>query len=307
MNARNGFLYLVVVWFSWGLSYPFTAIALRVLDVWTSRCLVSGLAGIVMIGGVALTGGRVRVPREERWDLLIAAACNVAIFQVGMTYGVSLLSPGRTVVIVYTMPVWAALFAAFVLHERLTVGRCAALACGLAGLVILMDQDLSNLANAPLGAALTLMAAVSFAFGTIWMKRRRWTLGPAALAGWQLLAGTVPMLAIWLTIRPTVHWEAMLPETWVAVAFLALVSNGLAYIAWFRVVAIFPAVVSGIGTLAVPIVGVLSSAAMVGDEIGWRELVALSAVCFALALVLFSSIPSRPDWRSWFRRGVSTR
>ena len=53
--------------------------------------------------------------------------------------------------------------------ERLTPPRILALALGLAALIVLMSQDLSRLGNAPLGAALTLMAAISFGFGTVWL------------------------------------------------------------------------------------------------------------------------------------------
>lgn len=293
MNPRYGYLLLVVVWFSWGLSYPLTAILLRHLDVWTTRCAVNGAAGFVLLAGTLLCGGSIRVPREERFDLFVAALFNISIFQIGMTYGVSLLSPGRTAVIVYTMPVWAALFAMKLLHERLTLERGLALALGLAAIVVLLDQDLSNLANAPLGAALTLMAAVSFGFGTVWMKRRRWITSPQAGGGWQLLIGMVPLLVIWLFLRPEPHWEEMDAQGWIAGAYLVLASNVLAYIAWFRVIAIFPATVSGLGTLAVPIVGVLSSAALVGEGIGWREVSALLLVLTALALVIFVPLRRR--------------
>jgi drug/metabolite transporter (DMT)-like permease len=193
------------------------------------------------------------------------------------------------------MPIWASLFAVRMLGEKLTPPRIAALLLGVAGLAVLMSQDLSKLANAPLGAALTLMAAVSFGFGTVWMKRRRWQVDPTVVGGWQLLLGAVPIWLIWALLRPEVRWGAVSAESWLAMASLALVSNALAYFAWFRVVAIFPAMVSGIGTLGVPVVGVLSSAAIVGEAIGWRELTALVLVCSALSLILFVRSPaSRP-------------
>ena len=291
MGAPYGYLLLVVVWFSWGLSYPATAIALRSFDVWTSRCIVTGLAGLVMLGAAAARGGSLRVPRSEWRDLFIAAIFNMSIFQISMTYGVALLSPGRTVVIIYTMPLWASLFAALILGERLTLPRLAALGLGLVALVILMDQDLSHLADAPLGAGLTLLAAMSFAFGTVWMKRRRWSIPPIVSGGWQLLIGVIPLSLIWIVLRPDVAWHAVSFESLVAVSWLTLVSNSLAYIAWFRVLAVFPATVSSIGTLAVPVIGVLSSVALVGDAIGPREMAALALVSLSLALVL-----SAPWW-----------
>lgn len=297
-SARSGYLLLVVVWCSWGLSYPLTAIALRYLDVWTLRCAVTGIAAVILLGNAAARGEPIGIPRGERLDLVIAALFNISVFQIGMTYGVSLLSPGRTAVIVYTMPVWAALFAMLILRERLSAERLIALLLGVAAITILLDQDLSNLTNAPIGAALTLMASVSFGFGTVWMKRRRWITPPAVSGGWQLAIGLIPLAAIWGVIAPPQHWDSVGWDGWLSIIYLVLASNVLAYIAWFRVIAIFPAMISGIGTLAVPVIGVLTSTALVGEAMGWRELSALLCVCMALALVLFG-----PTWR--IRSGMS--
>ena len=56
--------------------------------------------------------------------------------------------------------------------------------------------------------------------------------------------------------------------------------------AWFSVVRLFPAAIAAIGTLAIPIVGVFSSALVLGEPVGLRELASLGLVCAALAVVL---------------------
>ena len=48
----------------------------------------------------------------------------------------------------------------------------------------------------------------------------------------------------------------------------------------------FPAAIAAMGTLAVPIVGVYSSALILGEPVGWQELTALVLTCSALASVL---------------------
>jgi len=294
MNNRLGVVLLVTCWFAWGLSYPATKFALQSLDVWSSRALVMLAGGVVMLVLAALQGLSLKVPRAEWRDLFIAAMCNMAIFQMGMTYGVELLSAGRTAVIVYTMPLWAALFAVPLLGERLTVARLAALALGLAGLAVLMSQDFSHLRNAPLGALCTLVASIAFGLGTVWMKRRRWSADPTVLGGWQLMIGVAPVLAIWALVAPPVDPAQVSIDSWLAVLYLVLIANALAYFSWFRVVAIFPAIVSGIGAMAVPVVGVFASAALLDERIGWRELVALALICAALAVNLTASARGRP-------------
>ncbi|BBK32356.1 drug/metabolite transporter (DMT)-like permease [Stella humosa] len=281
-----GYALLAVVWMSWGLSYPVMRIALDYIDPWASRCLVMLLAGTFLLAVARATGHSLRVPRDHWRDLVVVAIINMSIFQIGMTYGVLLLSPGRTALLIYTMPIWTAILATLFLKERPTPRHLAALCLGIAGIAVLMSQDLSKLANAPAGAALTLMAAFAFAAGTILLKRRIWRVDVGVLAGWQLLVGVLPLLAIWSVADVHTDWAAIPLDGWLAVAFLAYISNAAAYLAWFRVVASLPATVSGIGILAVPVVGLGSSAIVVGEAVGPHEIAALLCIGSALGITL---------------------
>lgn len=286
MTERLGYILLAIVWLCWGLSYPATAILLQSVDIWTSRVLVMPVSGIALLLVAAAQGGKLTIPRPYWRDLLILSVVNMSIFQICMTSGVALMSPGRTAVIIYTMPIWATFFAVWLLNEKVGWPHIAGLGLGVAGLALLMSQDLSNLTNAPLGAALTLVASIAFAFGTVWMKRRIWHIDLTALGGWQLLIGWIPIGLIWLFVAPEAPFARATVEGWLAIGYLAFCANALAYFAWFRVVTIFPATVSGIGTLVIPCIGVLSSALIVGEVLGWRDFAALGLICSALALVV---------------------
>lgn len=289
MSRGTGLLLIAVTWLSWGFSYPLNAIALRELDVWTLRVLVMLMGGTVLLGCARWRGASLAVPRDHWRDLVITGLLNMAIFQICMTYGIDLLSAGRTAVIIYTMPMWAALFAAWLLGERLNRWRFGALVSGLVGLAVLLGQDLSALGNAPLGAALNLVAAASFGLGTVWMKRRAWRIDAAVIGGWQLIIGVVPVALIWALFSPPTDWAGIPAQSWLAVAFIGLIANALGYFAWFRVLAIYSATASGIASMAVPVVGVFASALLIGEALGWRELVALGLICLALALNVASA------------------
>jgi drug/metabolite transporter (DMT)-like permease len=283
---------LVVVWLSWGLSYPIMAVALQGFDVWTCRAIIMVLGGTALLLLAVARGKSLRVPRALWRDLVIAALCNMTIFQIGMTYGVWLMSAGRTAVLIYTMPIWATLFGRLVLGEKLSAAKLGGLGLGIAGIAVLLSQNLSSLRNAPVGAALILIAAMSFGFGTVWTKRRRWTIDVIVMAGWQVVLGAIPLVAVWAVLagaglldRP-VDFAAIPGTSWLALLYLSLIANSLAYIAWFRVVRAFSATVSGLGTLAVPCVGLVGSALILGERLTPFDVAALGCVCAALVLVL---------------------
>jgi drug/metabolite transporter (DMT)-like permease len=293
VSAQLGYSLLVTTWLCWGFSYPVTAFVLTSLDVWSSRLLVMGGAAAALLSLGRLQGASLSVPRSHWPDLIIAALCNMAIFQICMTYGIQLLSAGRTSVIVYTMPLWAGIFAVFLLGERMTWPRVVAMILGLVGLGVLVGQDLSHLRNAPLGAGLTLLSAIAFGLGTVWMKRRRWQNDLTVLAGWQLVIALVPVSLVWVISDATLSLPLITAESWLAIAYLVFFANALAYFSWFRVVSAFPATVSGIGAMAVPVVGVLSSAWLLDEKIGWREWTALGLIIGALGVNLASTLQRR--------------
>jgi len=288
-----GFLLLVTVWFCWGFSYPSTKLMLESIDVWTGRAVIMGVAGILLLALAAILGRSVRIPRGQWRDLVIAALCNMTIFQIGMTLGVHYFSAGRTVVIVYTMPLWAMLFAWPLLSEKPSLLRLSALGLGLCGLAVLMGQDFVGMRDAGFGALCTLIGAIAFGLGTVWMKRTSWQGDPTVIAGWQLILGTIPVLPFWWAWGAETVWSAVSSASWAGLLFNILIANVVAYFAWFRVIAIFPASVSGLGTLAVPIVGVLASAVVLGETVGWREVTALALIIGALGLNLRSTASAR--------------
>ena len=56
--------------------------------------------------------------------------------------------------------------------------------------------------------------------------------------------------------------------------------------AWFRVLSIFTASISGLGTLAVPIVGLLASYLILNEILRWHEIVAATLIVSALFFTL---------------------
>jgi drug/metabolite transporter (DMT)-like permease len=287
------FVFLCTVWLTWGLSYPLTAIALAGFDVFTLRTSVQLVGAAALLLQVVAARRRLIVPREAWGDLVVAGLLNMAVFPICMNFGVYLMSPGRASVLVYTMPIWATLFAWPLLGERLTRNRGIALVLGTAAVIVLMSQNLSQLRNAPLGAVLTIGAAMAFGLGTVWLKRRSWPADPSVVAFWQVMIGLVPMAAIWAVVSaPPDLSHAGLPQI-LSLLFLGIAANGLAYYAWFRLVPMLPASISGISSLAVPCVGVASSTWLANEQLSGRDLTAMALIGAALASVLFEQLWSR--------------
>lgn len=281
-----GFLLLGGLTFFWGANWPMMKIALQEIPPWPFRSLCLIVGGLALLGINVIGRKPVRVPAREVRPLIFCALFNVVGWHLFSAYALTLIEASRATIIAFTMPIWAALLGRLVLGEALTGSKLLGLALGTAGLVVLIGPDLAGLGATPLGAAFMLGGALSWATGTVVMKRFAWTIGPGTLAGWQLLVGSAPITLGALWLQPFPDPATLSPAVLAALAYVLALPMVFCQWAWFKVVRLFPASIAAVGTLAIPVIGVFSSGLVLGEPIGWREFVALGLVCAALAAVL---------------------
>lgn len=282
--ATTAKLLVVVMGFAWGFNWIATRIILSALPPWTMRTLGIGLGDLMLFAAAAVTGVSLVVPRGERLKILIAAFFNVGIFNVCSAYAQVYGTTSRAVVIAYSMPIWSALLAHFVLKEKLNGLKLFALALCAAGLAILI-YPLAR-AGFPLGALLALGCAWAWAAGTVYLKWAKIRAATLAIAAWQLLLGWL-MLAAGMVIFDGLPHVAPLPVNVVAwIAYNGLIGMGLAYFLWFVVVDRLPTTTASLGSLLVPVVGVIGSAIVMGERPGLTDIVGFACIFAAAASVL---------------------
>jgi drug/metabolite transporter (DMT)-like permease len=268
----------------WGLNWPAMKVALGEMPVLPFRALCLLVSGPILLGLAAFRGGIALRPREVP-PLLLASLFNVTLWHVFTGLGVSLMPAGRASIIAYTMPAWATLLGTLLLGERLTIARLAGLALGMGAIGVLILPNLAHIVAAPTGALAMVLAALSWASGSIVMKRRRWSGSMLALTGWQTCLGGAPIAIGALIWGPFPDLGRIDAEGVAAILFVIVSGMLIGQWIWFVVLDRLPVAVASIGTLAIPIVGLLSSALLLGEPVGPSELAALGLVVSALMLV----------------------
>ncbi len=273
----------------WGCNWPLMKIALAEIPVWTFRslCVAAGAAGIFAIARI---GGRPLLPPRAHWLRLIGASLfNVTAWNILIAYGLTLLPAGRSAILAYTMPLWVALLSVPLLRESLTPRRLLGLLLGMSGMLLLLSDEWASLRAAPVGALLVVGAALSWALGTVLMKRYPTALPTTSFTGWQLLLGGVPIV-IGASVLET---GKLAPLSWQASAALAynmVVASVIGHWVWFKIVSRASATASSLGTLSIPVAGVFSSMLVLGERPDWPEYLALLLVLAAIATVI---VPAR--------------
>ena len=282
---RSTWLLLAGLTLGWGLNWPIMKIALAQMPLWTFRSLsvAGGAAGMFLI---AWAGGHRLLPPPAHWGrLAVSSVFNVTLWNLCIAYGLMHLPVGRSVILAYTMPLWVVLLSRVFLNERLTRRRLAGVGLGMAAMALLIGSELAVLRAAPIGAALIVAAAVSWAVGTVLVKRYPTDLPTTAFTAWQVLIGGVP-IAIGALLLEDPHWRQIPWPATFAVCYNIVVAFVFCYWAWYKIVSRTSAGVSALGTLMIPVVGVFSSMLVLGERPSWQEYAALALVMTAIATVV---------------------
>jgi probable blue pigment (indigoidine) exporter len=277
-SKLEGIGYLLLTSFLWGVNWPLMKFLVSELPPLSARA-IAGIIAVAVTFGVAAIRGEALIPPTNQWQrLLTAAALNYTAWMALTTVSLIWLYASETVIISYTLPIWTALLARPLLGERLTFARGLGMTLGLSGviLLVLVQPEGGSWAKL-LGAAFALSGSVLFGLGAVLSKRTPLLMPPVAAVSWQIGLGTVPLLLGMLVERPTL--AAIDVRGWLGLAASGVLAVGIGYIAWFAALQRLPASLAAIGSLLVPVVGVLASAAALGEPLGLRE-------CSALALTL---------------------
>lgn len=272
-----------------GLNWPFMSIALEsITPIWMAVFRLAGAAVVVIAIG-AVTGNRSRPPRS---DLPIIAS--MAIFRLGAVFllvftALQIIPPGRSSVIVWTNSLWTVPIAAVFLGEMMTVRRWLGLTLGIAGIVVLFDPwGLTwSEPGVALGHALLILAAIVNAATSVHIRGHRWRMTPLQAMPWQLGGALIILVVIALAQEglPMIEWTIALG---LVVAYQGILATGVAFWAQIVILQNLAAVTTNLTLMAVPVVGVISSAIFVGEDITFTLLAGLVFIVVGVTLNLLS-------------------
>jgi len=155
------------------------------------------LVGVVVIGALAWRAGLEAIRPHSIGVHLVR---NTAHFvgQAGWFYGIAFIPLAEVFAIEFTTPVWTAVLAIFLLGEKLTRPRVAAIGLGFLGILIILRPGLEIISPA---AFAVLIGALGYATSHTLTKRLTRDNGPLAILFYmtviQLPMGLVPSLADW--------------------------------------------------------------------------------------------------------------
>ena len=284
--APAGLMFLAITSIGWGFNWPITKHLVSVLPPLTLRG-TTGVVGACLLALLAISRGQsLRVARELWPRLVLAAVLNVGCWMVLMGFALLWLPASEAALIAYTMPVWASILAWPILGERPNLLRVISLLMAFLGLAAILGGNgfAASLAKLP-GIIMALGGAIGFAVGAVLAKKLPLGLPPVPAAAWQIGIGCLPVAIVGLLFENG-HVANLSDVDWLLLTYSTVIQFCVAYVCWFAALARLPASVAAIGTMAVPVIGVVASAVTLHEPLGLGQ---IAALVFTLAGVVLAT------------------
>ena len=263
----------------WGYSWVVMKIALRHAHPFDFAVLRVGIGFVLLFAVVVARGRGLKLPSYRMAILLglLQVALFVALSQLALLHS----GPGKTSVLVFTMPFWMIVFAHFILHERMRGAQWIAVGLAFAGLTLIV-------APWELGSVTGSLFAV--AAGAVWaitaVMSKKWPVAasdPLLFTAWQLFFGFVALAVLALAFSDrSIEWSLEFGWT---LAFSSILATGLGWWLWTYVLANTPAGITGLNSLGIPVIAVLASAIQLGERPPPVELAGMVMIGVALGLL----------------------
>ncbi|MEO6130281.1 MAG: EamA family transporter [Saprospiraceae bacterium] len=269
MNSnKKAYLALVVVCIVWGVSWVGTKEAVRFMppiQMVGVRQIIAGACYVLffIFKGAPLPKGR------EWYPILLLSALNFMISNGLASLGVKLTTAGISAILGAIFPLWLALILTIRGGSKIPMLAWLGILLGFGGVCIIFYDHLQELFDKDFrfGVFLGLMAALAWAFGTIYTKEYASDYNPYFSIGWQMLISGIVLNIIAKATGNVIPIADVSLYTWEAIAFLVIVSSIIAFIAYLYALQRLPMGLVSTYAYINPIVAVVSGSLFIKERI----------------------------------------
>jgi len=285
-------LAFAAVYVVWGSTYLAIRFGVETIPPFMMAGMRFAGAGLLLYGWARVRGA----PAPARHEWRSAAVIGLLLLFVangGVTWAEQRVPSGIAALLAATVPLWIVVLD-WAVHgaARPRPGVVVGLAVGLAGVLILIgpDQLLGSRRLDITGIAVLLLAAVSWAAGSLYARGARLPSSPLLATSMEMLSGAA---ALFLLAGLTGEFQRFDPgavagRSWLSVAYLSLFGSIIGFSAYVWLLRVAHA--SRVATYAYvnPVIAILLGWSLAGEAFTVQMLVAAAVIVVAVVMIITS-------------------
>jgi drug/metabolite transporter (DMT)-like permease len=280
----------VTVAFCWGMNSVAMRVASRYGPSLTIATIRAVIGAVVLVFIARRRGSRWPAGREEWAGVTMIGISMTGLSTAFLFLGAKHLPAGLVSIFSNTMPLFTALLAAVVLHERVTGRLIVGLAFGLVGTILVGWQSLHGDIRL-IGVLFGLGGAFFAAVGSVLYKRYPLRgIDRLMAVGCQLSVSAV-VLGI-MSIPDDRSRFDFAPMFWLNLAYLALIGLALAFVVYSELMSRASVTLSGATAYLATVFGVLLGWLLLHERLSWLVLFGGLVTIIGVAIVQFSNSAS---------------
>lgn len=208
-------------------------------------------------------------PKGKQWQtILILSILNFVLSNGLSTWGVKYISSGLGAIINAVFPLWIVIITIF-RGDKLVRLAVFGLIISFGGVCVIFYDHLSDFLNPDFrfGILLSIMATITWAFGSLYTKKKAASFNPYFSLGLQMLISSFILLAITGATGTGVNLASIPANSWWAISYLVIVGSVLTFIAFIYMLQKLPPEINSIYAYINPIIAVLLGALVFGEPL----------------------------------------
>ena len=287
-DTRKAWFLLAAAVFFWGVNWPIMKLGLGYIGPLWFAALRVVMAGAVLFIGLGLSG-KLSLPRREEIPVMFSiGVVQIGIFMAIIHYALLYVEAGRSAVLAYTTPIWVTPLAVWFLGEKINRQKILGIFIGIGGVAALFNPFTFPWGwnEYTAGNAMLIVAAMMWAGAIVHVRGYGWTRPHLSLLPWQFLLGSA-ILVITAFIVEGVPDIPTSPDFIAIMAFNGVVATAFSFWAIIAVTRVLPAAATAIGTLGVPVVGIVSSMLIIGEKPSPAMIAGAGLIVFGIGVFTF--------------------
>ena len=281
----KGYFALFITSTVWGTTWVASKVAISEMPALQMAYVRQFIAGICFVGFyIGVRKFSFPSIRQLRW-LTVMAILMFVLANGLSTWSLKYIPTGLSALIGALYPLSVVIIErVFFRSARMTILTFLGLFLGITGVgIVFYENAFNNISSSFfIGLSLSVIAMLSWSFGTVFISRNKANINPYYGTGWQMLISSVILFFVAESTQATVSLTHISLKVWLMIFYLVFFGSIISFVAFIYTMKKLPAAISSLYAYINPLVAMLVAAMVLNEKLTinilWGAIVTLIGV-----------------------------